>query len=616
VTRVLRRLCLAVAGAAVVTSATVVAPVAMAWSAPALRVAELTAPAPRTVSTPFARLTIPLARALAAPFELSHLGVRWIGSESAVVEVRTALLPGAWGPWRAVAVAHDLGDEKAEKVLSGLVRAGGARFVQARARGDARDVVVVAIDAENGPRHRVRALGPKAAGAETAQPQIVARAQWGADERMRRPTPPTFAPVTRMVVHHTVTPNDDPDPASTMRAMLAYHVRGNGWDDIGYNFVVDSAGRVYEGRWARAYAPGEAPTGESPDGLGVVGAHAEGQNVGSVGVAVMGDFTGRAPPPAALDSLQRVLAWKADRNGINAQGNTTWADGRSLPTVAGHRDVGSTACPGDQLWSRLPAIRQAVAAQVAQARGAAPGYLVLARDGRILPFGSADGGLSAALSPLLLAPAAAIASTPSGRGYWALSEAGRVLTSGDAPSLGSPEAAVLLGPPVKAVGIEPTPTGRGYWVAEAGGRIWNYGDAPALGPAPSGPVVGMAATASGGGYWVATADGQVSTHGDATPLGSATGRGTPIVAIVASAGGGFWLAAADGAVLAFGAARRLGGLPERRIPASIVDARPSTSGRGYYLLSADGAVFAFGDATFVGAPTGQLGSGATGLAAP
>lgn len=613
----LRRLATVVAIAAVLAAAPVVVPVSMAWSAPQLRFAELAVPAPRTVPAPFARIALPLARGLTAPFELSHLGVRWTGSEDAVVEVRTAAVAGAWGPWRALEVSHDLGDEAKREVLSGLVRADGANLVQARARGDARDLAVVAIDTVHGPRHLVRAM-PRPAGADVAQPGVVTRAQWGADERMRRSTPPSFAPVSRMVVHHTVTPNDDPDPASTMRAMYAYHVRGNGWDDIGYNFVVDGSGRVYEGRWARAYGAGETPSGESLDGQGVVGAHAESENGGSVGVAVMGNFTDRAPPGAAVDAVERILAWKADRHGIDPAGTASWADGRVLPTIVGHRDVGSTSCPGDQLWSALPAIRQKVARTVAQARSAVtPGYVVVGRDGRIAPFGGASAGLVGAASPLLLAPAAAIAATPTGRGFWALSEGGRVLPSGDAQVLGSPELSALLGPAGKAVAIEPTPTGLGYWVAEESGRISAFGDAPGLGSA-TGPVVGMAATPSGRGYWAATADGRVSAHGDAPALGSTAGRGgPPIVAVVGAAGGqGYWLVAVDGTVFPFGMARRAGGLPERRITARVVDARPSTSGRGYYLLGSDGAVFTFGDAIFFGAPTGQLPAGAAGLGVP
>lgn len=601
-----------------VVAASVVVPVPMAWGAPLLRYAELVVPAPRLLPAPFARLALPLVRALAAPFEMSHLGVRWTGSDTAVVEVRTAPESGAWGPWRAVEVAHDLGDHRTGTVLSGLVRADGARLAQARARGDARDVRVVAIDTEHGPRRLVRA-GPAVAGADMAQPAVVTRAQWGADEGLRRRTPPSFAPVSRLVVHHTVTPNDDPDPAATMRAMYAYHVRANGWDDLGYNFVVDGAGRIYEGRWARSYAAGETPTGEAHDGRGVVGAHTEGENGGSVGVAVMGTFTGREPPPPAVEALQRLLAWEAGRNGIDAAGTTTWADGRVRPTIAGHRDAGATSCPGDQLWARLAVIRQAVAAQVGRPPGPAmPGYVVLGRDGGIVPLGAAAAGLGAPLAALLLAPAAAVASTPSGNGWWAVSEAGRVLPSGDALLLGSPELLGLLGPVGKAVAIEATPSGVGYWVAEEGGRVWAFGDAPDLGPSAGGGVVDMARTPSGRGYWLVAADGAVTARGDAAAFGSAAGRGgPPVAAVVAAAGGrGYWLVAADGSVLPFGAARRLGGLPELGIGARIVDAARSPTGRGYYLLGADGAVFAFGDAAFSGAPTGRLGASAVGIGIP
>jgi hypothetical protein len=148
-----RRLLATAVVALVLSVAAVVVPVRMAWSAPELRVAELGVPGVRRLAVPFARLAPPLARAVTAPFAVSHLGVRWTGGEDAVVEVRTADAPGAWDRWRAVEVAHDLGDEGRREVLSGLVRASGDRHVQVRARGDARDLEVVAIDAEHGRRH-------------------------------------------------------------------------------------------------------------------------------------------------------------------------------------------------------------------------------------------------------------------------------------------------------------------------------------------------------------------------------------------------------------------------------------------------------------------------------
>jgi hypothetical protein len=174
---------------------------------------------------------------------------------------------------------------------------------------------------------------------------VVSRAQWGADESLRKGTP-LYAPVTKLIVHHTVTPNVDPDPAATIRAMYAFHTQIRGWDDIGYNFLVDAQGRVYEGRWARAYGAGELPTGEDTSRRGVVGAHAEGTNTGSAGIALLGDFTSAAPSAAALASLEPPTApatacmpscrpsasgWPRPRAGCRAATGSRGGTARSTP---------------------------------------------------------------------------------------------------------------------------------------------------------------------------------------------------------------------------------------------------------------------------------------------
>ncbi|MGH9177825.1 MAG: hypothetical protein ACRD0N_04640, partial [Acidimicrobiales bacterium] len=126
-----RRLLLVLAAATVLAAAPAIVPVRMAWSAPELRLRELPAPAPLTFRVPVAGLTVPMARAVTVPFEATHLGVRFRGDESAPVEVRTAGAGGEWGPWQRVEVAHDLGDEARGEVLTGLVRTGAARRIQA-----------------------------------------------------------------------------------------------------------------------------------------------------------------------------------------------------------------------------------------------------------------------------------------------------------------------------------------------------------------------------------------------------------------------------------------------------------------------------------------------------
>ena len=199
-----------------------------------------------------------------------------------------------------------------------------------------------------------------------AQPPVITRAEWGADESIRKNNQ-KYAPITKLFVHHTVTSPDgpDPDPAATVRAIYAYHVQGNGWDDIGYNFLIDAQGRVYEGRWARDYAPGEKPTGEDLDDNGVIGAQVLNHNAGSAGVAMLGDFTNGEPTQAARDTLVKLMAWKADRHDIDVMGNDpfTTSEGvvESFPNLAGHRDAGQTECPGNRLYPLLPGIREKVA---------------------------------------------------------------------------------------------------------------------------------------------------------------------------------------------------------------------------------------------------------------
>ncbi len=193
------------------------------------------------------------------------------------------------------------------------------------------------------------------AAASVAPPPIVTRAQWGADESLRGGRP-DFAPLNRAIVHHTVTANHEPDPAARVRAIYEYHVRGNRWSDIGYNFLVDPSGRIYEGR----SAGGGGPFGEDGSGRSVIGAHAEGHNTGSVGIALLGTYSGAAVVPTgpALEAVAALVAWKFGTRGIDPTG---------AGALIGHRDVVSTGCPGEGLYRRLAELRLAAAARIAAA---------------------------------------------------------------------------------------------------------------------------------------------------------------------------------------------------------------------------------------------------------
>lgn len=164
-------------------------------------------------------------------------------------------------------------------------------------------------------------------------------------------------------VHHTENPNGYSAGAvpAMLRAIYVFHRYVNGWNDIGYNFVVDLYGRIFEARAGGIDEP-------------VVGAQAGGYNLFSTGIAVLGTFSSVPISKAARDALEKLLAWKLSLHGVPAQGRLTVkvnpagasysrfpANARvSLPRIAGHRDGDSTECPGNVLYSELVAIRTGV----------------------------------------------------------------------------------------------------------------------------------------------------------------------------------------------------------------------------------------------------------------
>jgi hypothetical protein len=233
-----------------------------------------------------------------------------------------------------------------------------------------------------------------------AQPSVILRSGWAADESLRFDAsgkevwPPAFYPIQKVIVHHTATQNNDPDPAATIRSIYQYHAVTQGWGDIGYNFVIDESGRIYEGRYSRPYAPGESPTGEDSNGNGVTAAHTQGYNSGTVGIALLGTLTNQDATPAARNALERLIAWIDDSHGIDPQRSALYTNPVSgtqatFPNIAGHRDLAATECPGGAFYATLPTIRSDVAALIAAAQ---PGFSVAAAPSsqNVLQGGSAD----------------------------------------------------------------------------------------------------------------------------------------------------------------------------------------------------------------------------------
>ncbi len=280
-------------------------------------------------------------------------GVHWRGSGK--VLFRTHSKDGQWSPWRVGAPEPEDGPDPRSRErrakgwrLGNPWWVGESDRIQARAVGD-----VTRIKA-----HLVwspETLIPLRAPAATVTPSIVPRASWGADEKIRR-GPPSYATGARFaIVHHTAGRNgySRAEAAAIVKGIQLFHVQGNGWNDIGYNFLVDRFGTVYEGRFGGV-------------DRNVVGAHAQGFNTGSVGVALLGTYEDVPPSAAAQDAIARLIAWRLDVAHVDPTAFLTFISGGSdrYPTgvpvllngVSGHRDTGFTACPGDVLYGRLGAI--------------------------------------------------------------------------------------------------------------------------------------------------------------------------------------------------------------------------------------------------------------------
>nr|QIY62991.1 peptidoglycan recognition protein [Streptomyces sp. RPA4-2] len=193
-----------------------------------------------------------------------------------------------------------------------------------------------------------------------ARPRIVTRRGWGANERLRERGLVYTKKVKAAFVHHTASGNNYrcSQASSVIRSIYRYHVKSSGWRDIGYNFLVDKCGNIYEGRAGGVAKP-------------VMGAHTLGFNSDTMGIAVLGTFADTRPAAAALRAVARLAAWKLGLYGVNPRGKTylksaggnLYRKGKNvrLNVISGHRDGFATECPGRLLYGKLGSARTTAA---------------------------------------------------------------------------------------------------------------------------------------------------------------------------------------------------------------------------------------------------------------
>lgn len=291
---------------------------------------------------------------------------------------------GMWTAWQPL---EQDGAQAAGHFTGALVTVDHADAYQVRGLPTAaRNWRAAAINTTDGTR---RVVGQRPANVASATAQCRSRADWGADESItgwsRGTDSQAFYPAQALTVHHTAGSNDlGQDYAATVRAIYSYHVTTNRWSDIGYQYLMDGFGVVYEGRNAghtstsclSGGGDGSDFAHETSTDQIVNGAHVADYNAGNVGVAVMGCYeptsacSGDTRPPAtAVDGLETLLALLSTRHGLDPQGTVHYVNPingltKDVATISGHRDWLATACPGSNLYAALPTIRAEVAVRM------------------------------------------------------------------------------------------------------------------------------------------------------------------------------------------------------------------------------------------------------------
>ncbi|HEY1593871.1 MAG TPA: N-acetylmuramoyl-L-alanine amidase [Thermoleophilaceae bacterium] len=320
---------------------------------------ELAPAQPQALSAASGRV---LSKPLRAPRRFNLVGLRWRGSAQPAIALRVRRSGGHWTRWLQLPGAPDgapdphSAEARAARATSAPVWVGSANWVQYRLSRRVPGLRLHFVQVDSHGWHP-RAVAAQAAG----QPPIQARSSWDPGNACPPRTAPQYGDAQVAFIHHTVSLNDytAADVPSIILGICRFHRNSNGWNDIGYNFLVDKFGTLWEGRAGGIDQP-------------VVGAQAQGFNSQSTGIANIGTFDDIPETNAAMSSMAALIRWKLPLTGAPTAGTTSLvsaggSDNRfpagtrvTLNRVSGHRDVDATDCPGTDLYGQLPTLRTMV----------------------------------------------------------------------------------------------------------------------------------------------------------------------------------------------------------------------------------------------------------------
>lgn len=293
-----------------------------------------------------------------AEFPFNGVGLTWTGPQNAAVTFAIAVDAGSW---QTLTKQGEDAKDEVEYFTTAPLFISGQRLryrITGSAVNEIRNVRLTYFDSTTAPQRSlfstVSQRFKRAVQSDT--PTIISRAEWGADDSYLT-WKPDYSTPKKIIIHHTAGGNGTADPAATIRGIYYWHAVVLGWGDIGYNYLVDQQGNIYEGR---------------AGGAGVIGAHTyddstdTNYNVGSVGISLLGCFetttgacTNVSEYTETIDAaLTDIISAVASSTGFDPAGSKKW-HGEKMPNVIGHRTVDSTYCPGEIVYDQLDVIRSA-----------------------------------------------------------------------------------------------------------------------------------------------------------------------------------------------------------------------------------------------------------------
>lgn len=303
------------------------------------------------------------------PFEM--VGVTWsAGKNHGAVEVRVLHENNTWSEWQPLHVHDDGADQGSSDAAEAQIATepwftDTATKVELRVpRANQQILADARLVTISSPHQQADDAPPLASAASAgAAPRIISREQWGVDLSAQKCKVGHTMTEKAAVLHHTTGTSSYSKAGAyrLVRSIHAYHTKVRGWCDVGYQFIVDKYGQTFEGRRGK---PGRA----------VRGAHASGFNSHTFAVSLLGTYMSGGMNSAQINAVSDVMAWRLGNYYRDPQGtaqltsagisgtNTSVPKGTVVtrPRIMGHRDLGSTSCPGDKAYAQLPQLRKLV----------------------------------------------------------------------------------------------------------------------------------------------------------------------------------------------------------------------------------------------------------------